>query len=193
MVMNSIFSSFMLLLTTSKLTLSTVFTFMRILLVPCILYSMMVQQWGMACLFFMLAALTDTIDGTLARWMHEETELGAYLDPVADKLLILSCYTTLLFTKTPLFTIPPWFVLAILGKELVLMAGALYVCFVKQSALLKPTKLGKLTMVMQVVFYWMALTCCLAAGSISRNLFSIFIYSLVSYVSGTYAVRIYRL
>lgn len=141
------------------ITLSTCFTLARIALIPCIIYGMLIHEWGAACILFSIAAITDVIDGALARFLQEETPLGAYLDPVADKLLLGSCYITLAFVDSPLFKIPRWFVVVVMLKELLLVLGALYVSFVKHAVSIRPTWLGKLTAAVQVIFIWWLFIC----------------------------------
>lgn len=135
------------------ITLSTYFTFARIVLVPFIIIAMFGQQWGVACVLFMIAASTDLIDGFLARYFHQQTLLGACLDPIADKLLILAVYFTLAFVHTPLFVIPSWFVFLVLCKELLLIIGFLVLFYSSGFTLsIQPTFLGKITMLAQVFF-----------------------------------------
>jgi cardiolipin synthase (CMP-forming) len=135
-----------------RLTLSTVLTLIRIGLVPFVVSSMIIGLWGWACGLFIAAALTDIADGYLARWLNERTFLGACLDPIADKLLVVSCFFTLAFVHTPLFGIPLWFVLLVLLKEIILIVGACIIYISKGSVEIRPTLLGKVTTVIQMSF-----------------------------------------
>ncbi len=135
-----------------KITIPTLFTLARIVLTPIIVAAMVMQYWGVAFILFVLAALTDMIDGNLARYYGEHTFLGACLDPIADKFLLLSCFFTLAFVQTPLFTIPIWFVLLVLCKEVVLIGAAILVYMLKGHIEVKPLLLGKLTAVVQMGF-----------------------------------------
>ena len=135
-----------------KLTLSSYITLLRILLSPLVVFMMMSSAWGMACVLFVIAALTDTLDGTLARLRNEKTFLGACLDPIADKILILSSFFTLAFFQSPLFAIPQWFVWTVLLKELLQISGALAVYLYKGYLEVEPTVLGKVTTVAQMGF-----------------------------------------
>lgn len=136
------------------ITISTAFTIARIIMVPFIIISMVRQDWVAACILFSLAAFTDVIDGTLARLLNEETKLGAYLDPLADKILLLSCYGTLLFINLSEFKIPRWFFAIILAKEFCLIVGSAYLGLIKKQINIVPTKLGKMATVLQVLFIW---------------------------------------
>lgn len=135
-----------------RITIPTLFTLLRLALIPCISIAMIFNQWGFSFFLFGLASVTDAIDGFLARLRNEKTFLGACLDAVADKLLIITCFATLAFVQSPLFSIPQWFVLVVLCKELLLLSGALYILLRNGRLEVKPTLLGKGTMLMQVCF-----------------------------------------
>lgn len=135
-----------------KITLSTLLTILRIILTPLIVGAMMTWQWGLACTLFIIAAITDFLDGNLARWRNERTFLGACLDPIADKLLILACFFTLACMRTPLFALPRWFVMLMLCKESLLILGVLGIYARKGHIEMQPTLLGKMTTMVQMCF-----------------------------------------
>lgn len=135
-----------------KITLSTVLTIIRIILVPIIVAAMVMHSWGVSFFLFVIAAITDCLDGTLARLLHQKTFLGAFLDPLADKFLILSCFFTLAFVQSPLFVIPKWFVWFVLCKEVLQLSGAVFVYLRKGHIEIRPTLLGKVTATAQMGF-----------------------------------------
>lgn len=135
-----------------RMTASTLLTIVRILLIPVIVGSMIFGQWGLAFWLFVFAALTDVLDGFFARLLNQQTFLGACLDPVADKFLILSVFFTIAFIKTPLFALPQWFVFLVLFKEFVQIGGACMIYLLKGHLVVRPTILGKLSMAMQTLF-----------------------------------------
>lgn len=135
-----------------RITIATLCTLLRIVLIPFIVGAMVLQQWGIAFLLFLVSSVTDVLDGWLARLLHDQTLLGASLDPVADKLLLISCFTTLAFVQSPLFGIPLWFVVTIVCKELLLIAGVLVFWSVQGFVYIRPTRLAKLTTFVQVCF-----------------------------------------
>jgi cardiolipin synthase (CMP-forming) len=135
-----------------RITIPTLFTLARIGLTPLIVLSMIASCWGCAFFFFVSASITDVIDGLLARYLNEKTFLGACLDPIADKLLLLSCFTTLAFVDTPSFHIPCWFVLFVVSKEVIHIAGATFIYVVKGHLDVRPTVLGKMTTFIQMGF-----------------------------------------
>lgn len=135
-----------------RITIPTLFTLLRIVLTPVIVMAMVYGFWSHAFFLFVSAALTDCFDGLCARVWNQKTFLGACLDPVADKVLILSCFAALAFVDTPLFHIPFWFVLLVLCKEIVQVAGAVFIYAVKGHLDVRPTLLGKTTTLVQMGF-----------------------------------------
>jgi len=135
-----------------RITLPTLFTLARIILVPFIVYAMVHQHWGIAFFLFLIASVTDVIDGNLARWLNQKTFLGACIDPIADKILLISCFATLAFFQAPLFSIPTWFVLLVVVKDTIIVFGGLAIFLVKGHLHVHPTILGKLTTFVQTCF-----------------------------------------
>ncbi len=135
-----------------KITIPTLFTIARIVLTPLIVLAMILQYWGIAFFLFVAAACTDLLDGGLARYWGEKTFLGACLDPIADKTLLLSVFFTLAFVQSPLFSIPKWFVWLVLCRELILIAGVVIFYLIKGYIEVKPLLLGKMTAVVQMGF-----------------------------------------
>jgi len=113
---------------------------------------MVKHSWGVAFVLILISSITDLLDGYIARNFNQKTFLGACLDPIADKLLVLSIYITLVFVQSPLFSIPIWFVILVLLKEILLISGVVFLFFKKGFLDIKPTLLGKLTMVVQILF-----------------------------------------
>jgi cardiolipin synthase len=138
--------------TEKRITIPTLFTLSRIVVIPIIIGAMVTSWWGSAFFFFVFACLTDVIDGLLARYLNEKTFLGACLDPIADKLLLISCFCTLAFISTPLFSVPRWFVLFVISKELIQLTGASIIYYMRGYLNVQPTMLGKTTTCIQMIF-----------------------------------------
>lgn len=135
-----------------KITISTFLTLIRFALIPFIVIAMIMQAWHIAFTLFIVAGITDVLDGWLARLLNQRTFLGAALDPLADKILMIAVFATLSFAQSPLFTIPHWFVMLVLIKELIQIAGAIYIYIRKGHLAIAPTWLGKSLGLAQTVF-----------------------------------------
>lgn len=142
-----------------RITIPTLFTIIRILLAPIIVIAMISNVWSIAFFFFVFACLTDLIDGFLARLLHEKTFLGAFLDPIADKLLLVSCFATLAFISTPLFSVPYWFVCFVMCKEVIQSIGAIIIYCQCGYLDIQPTLLGKTTTALQMIFIIWLFSC----------------------------------
>jgi cardiolipin synthase len=95
---------------------------------------------------FVLCVLSDAIDGALARVRGERTALGTFLDPAADKLLMVSTYITL----TYLGLIPAWAFITVVSRDLIILLGWSVVYILTGNSKVEPRLLGKLTTVMQM-------------------------------------------
>jgi len=172
-----------------RITVSTLFTLTRIVLTPCIVIAMVMHQWGVAFWLFLIAAFTDVADGNIARLFNQKTFLGACLDPIADKFLLISCFATLAFVQSPLFSIPLWFVLLVLCKELVIVVGSFSIYIARGHLEVQPTILGKITTFVQVLFiiwlfacyffHWLPIK---TYATMLGVLFFLIVFSLVQYV-----------
>lgn len=140
-------------------TLSTCLTIGRFFLTPFIVYAMATSAWKIAFLLFITAAFTDILDGFLARILRQETFLGALLDPLADKVLLISCFTTLACTHTLPFSIPSWFIYLLLVRETLIIGGFIYLFIKNKTITIEPTRLGKLTTVAHSLFIIWLFSC----------------------------------
>jgi cardiolipin synthase len=105
-----------------------------------------------AIVIFLIMAISDGIDGFLARRIHQVTKLGSFLDPLADKLLI-TCACLLLASKNAHvsgFLLPPTVVVLIIGKDLLLMIGFVIVYFMTSRFYIAPVFVGKLATALQL-------------------------------------------
>lgn len=142
-----------------RITVATMFTIGRIITTPFIIVAMSGQYWGVAFILFSAAAISDMIDGVLARYFGERTFLGACLDPIADKLLLVSCFFMLAFIKSPLFVLPRWFWFLLFSKELLQISGAVLIYGIKGHLEVKPLLFGKIVAVMQMIFIGWLFVC----------------------------------
>jgi cardiolipin synthase (CMP-forming) len=120
-------------------TVPNVITLLRIAAVPVVAWLIMQQRWEAACWLFLAAAVSDGIDGMLARWLNQMTQLGAALDTVADKAL--GVVTLVMLTLAD--AIPLWVTLAILLRDSIIVLGALSYRGMAGHLEIHPTWLGK--------------------------------------------------
>lgn len=142
--------------TNRLLTLPNILSIFRILLVP--VFLMMVTQgkaFG-ALAIFLLAGLTDLLDGFTARQLHQKTKIGALLDPAADKLLATSSYIVLSIPSlTLLNAIPIWLAITVISRDLLISGGAFLAFKLRGQKRFDPTIFGKASTVCQfsVIFF----------------------------------------
>ncbi|MDA8127639.1 MAG: CDP-alcohol phosphatidyltransferase family protein [Betaproteobacteria bacterium] len=119
--------------------LPNVVTLLRLAAVPGVGWLILHQRWEAACWLFVAAAVSDGVDGMLARWLDQLTQLGAALDSVADKALGLVTLVML----TQVGAIPLWVTLPILLRDTVIVLGALSYRGLAGHLEIRPTWLGK--------------------------------------------------
>src|SRR3990172_11235594 len=130
-------------------------TILRILFVPFFVI-LLAYGWKLtALLLFCLAGITDGVDGYIARTRKIKTELGSILDPLADKFLLISSFI-MLTVKNPKL-IPLWFTIILISRELLIVVGSVIIQFITNNFKAKPTILGKITTVLQVITVFIAL------------------------------------
>jgi CDP-diacylglycerol--glycerol-3-phosphate 3-phosphatidyltransferase len=108
---------------------------------------------------FALAAVCDGVDGYIARRYNQRSELGAILDPLADKLLLVSGIVLLSFDHSPyLQTIPLWLTGTIIGRDILLLVGLIVIQMMVGKVAVRPRILGKVATVLQmIVLLWVLL------------------------------------
>jgi cardiolipin synthase len=121
-------------------------TLIRMLLVPFILISMIYEQHDVALYLVLAAALTDGIDGLVARHFNLQTRLGAYLDPIADKIFLTSTF----FVQSLTGRIPWWLTILVLSRDAIILLTALVTALATQIRDFPPNMLGKVNTAFQI-------------------------------------------
>jgi cardiolipin synthase len=153
-----------------RLTVPTFLTGIRFVLTPCIAVSIFYEYWAFCLLLFCLSAISDLLDGFIARRYNQKTKLGACLDPLADKFLIITTFLMLALKKNPYFPIPLWFVAIVSIKDFLLVVGSLFIFSINNEVSVKPSVLGKVTMALQVAaLIWFLGASWLGYGSLLIN------------------------
>ncbi len=131
----------------NKRDIPNIISIVRIVLVVPIAYFLWSQNYLVALLLFIVGGLSDGLDGFLARRYNWETDLGVMLDPMGDKLMMLSAYLLLGWHGL----IPWWLVIVVVSRDLILVFGTLlYRKFIGQAKL-KPLFISKLNTVFQIL------------------------------------------
>ena len=126
------------------LTVANQLTLLRLLLVPVFALFMLYRMPGWALLTFAVAGGTDAIDGLVARRLGQPTTLGAWLDPVADKLLVATMLVTLTWPGlAPIVPLPLWLTVLVLSRDIAIVLAVTIVNLAVSRRTFKPSFLGK--------------------------------------------------
>ncbi|MBI3601418.1 MAG: CDP-alcohol phosphatidyltransferase family protein [Candidatus Omnitrophica bacterium] len=171
-----------------SLTFANKVTVGRILLVPFFIATVLslsperpYLRW-VALGLFLTAVISDVIDGYIARMHHQKTKAGAILDPLADKMLLISAFTCLYIRRGNFEEIvfPLWFVVAIISRDIILLLGAMIIQLITGQLEIEANRSGKTTAFLQIVcilgmllqwsftriFWYMALIATIISGVI---------------------------
>ena len=132
----------------SALNPANLLTVLRFCMVPMVIVAIVNTQWSLAFVLFVTAGVTDAVDGFVARHFNMRTELGAYLDPLADKALLVSIYVTLAVSGA----IPSWIAVLVVSRD-VMIVGAVIVSWLMSNPVeINPLKLSKANTLAQISF-----------------------------------------
>ncbi len=127
--------------TTTMLNLPNYLTLIRIAAIPLFLVLLSSRLYNYTLLVFLIGGITDALDGPVARFTNQRTRLGAYLDPLADKLLIISSLVVL----TLIDGVPAWLTILVLSRDVIVTVGYGTVYFVVEERMeIQPSTLGKI-------------------------------------------------
>ncbi len=135
------------------LTLPNLLTVARLGLVPMIAYLLVAHNFKAAFVCFMLAGITDLADGILARRLDQKSPFGAWLDPAADKALIVIIFTLL----TALGVVPHWLLIMVALRDILIVAGIADLYIAGKPPLIKPLLISKLNTLVQIIYLAMVL------------------------------------
>lgn len=128
-------------------------TILRILLVPAFIAAVMYYRLNVALGIFIVACITDALDGYLARKRNEKTDIGAILDPIADKLLLVSAFISFsMVSGLPSYIKMPLYVpIVIISRDALILGGAVVIFLIKGDLKVKPSVSGKITTFFQMI------------------------------------------
>ena len=144
------------------LTLANQITILRIMLIPAFVLLIVYGYLGAALAIFLLAGATDALDGLIARWTRHQTSIGAWLDPMADKLLLVTTFVVLTLPQVELTNhVPIWLTVLVISRDVVIVAVVAIVNLAVGPRTFRPSSLGKaatatfiLTNIVIMYFNW---------------------------------------
>lgn len=129
------------------MTIPNFLTILRVLLTPVLVILLLEERLSEALFVFIIAGVTDGLDGLIARLYKQKSRLGAFLDPLADKLLLATTYVLLAFQSM----VPSWLTVIVLSRDVLIVLGV-FVLFMQDLPFeIKPTLASKLTTCTQII------------------------------------------
>jgi len=138
-------------------TLPNVLTIFRMALTPVFVSLLFYQKFVWALAAFVVAGITDGLDGLLARRFQQQSELGRILDPIADKMMLVTSFVVLSMRgvfPTPLpkhLPVPFWVTITVISRDIFILVGAVAINMVSGFRAFRPSFLGKVSTVVQIV------------------------------------------
>lgn len=139
------------------ITLPNVLTVFRMALTPVFVSLLFYQKFVWALTVFIVAGITDGLDGLLARRFQQQSELGRILDPIADKMMLVASFVVLSMRgvfPTPLpkhLPVPFWVTITVISRDIFILVGAVAINMVSGFRAFQPSFLGKVSTVVQIV------------------------------------------
>jgi len=136
------------------LNIPNTLTLIRIVIVPLFVIALLYGYYRAALALFVVATFTDFLDGMIARKTGQKTPLGAFLDPLADKVILLTSFIIFAYLKW----IPKWLVIIVISRDLILILGWVLLYIVYGTAKVEVLYLGKITIASQFILIVYTLT-----------------------------------
>jgi len=135
------------------INLPNLLTLSRIVLTPFIVYAILLGQPGLSLGLMVVAGISDMLDGAIAKRFNQFTIVGSYMDPIADKLLLIGCIVALFIVNQ----VPLYLFLAVIFRDVIIVGGALTYELVTHKLKMEPTFLSKATTVAQILYVLVAM------------------------------------
>ena len=168
------------------MNLPNILTLMRVLLTPLFVILIINKYFGWALFTFAVAGITDGLDGLIARLTHQRTELGAYLDPIADKLLTFAAFISLAIIEM----IPSWLVVIVITRDIMILVGFLVMFLTNHHPKINPSLLSKMTTTFQIITILLALLAGFSATFLRLSTLAYYVTGIITVLSGTQYVYI---
>lgn len=135
------------------MTIPNLITIARLIMVPIVIVMIMQQRWAAAFILFVVAGISDAVDGFIARHFDMRSEFGAYIDPLADKSLLVSIYVALAIVGA----IPSWLAIVVVSRDAMIVSAVLLSWVMSRPVEIKPIIVSKLNTAAQIGFAAFAL------------------------------------
>jgi len=168
------------------MNLPNILTLTRVLLIPVFVILIINKYFEWALLTFTIAGITDGLDGLIARLTHQRTELGAYLDPIADKLLTFAAFISLAIIEM----IPSWLVVIVITRDIIILIGFLVMFLTNYHPKINPSFLSKMTTTFQIVTILFALLAGLFPAFKQLSMLAFYGTGIITILSGTQYIYI---
>ncbi len=166
-------------------TIPNLLSLLRMGLIPVFIISILHGLPKEAVLIFLVAGLTDALDGLIARFWSQQSALGAYLDPMADKLLLVSAYATLAVPGVyPGVPIPVWVAVLVITRDVLIVVVSLVMYLAIGVSKFRPTKISKLTTTVQVGAVVLVLLSGLTEGLDTVTRLAVILVAVLTVLSG---------
>jgi cardiolipin synthase len=129
------------------MTIANALTLLRLCLIPLIVVMIHEQRFMLATVIFIIAGITDALDGYLARKLDQRTEIGAYLDALADKSLIAACFIALVSVQL----VPFWLVVLVIFRDLMIVGAVAIAWLMHNPIAIEPLPVSKANTAAQIV------------------------------------------
>jgi cardiolipin synthase (CMP-forming) len=164
------------------MNLPNLLTLSRILLIPLFVILIINKNFGWALVTFAVAGITDGVDGLVARLTRQRTELGAYLDPIADKLLLSAAFITLAIDKI----LPSWLTVIVITRDVIILLGFFVFILTNHRPKMQPSFISKITTGFQITTILLALLRAYVPGLTTAFQWTIYGTTLFTILSGTH-------
>jgi len=136
------------------MTLPNLITTLRIILTPIFVIYLMRENFLAALVVFIIAGLSDGADGLIARWFNQKSKMGAFLDPLADKILLVAAFVVLSVRHF----IPSWLTVMAISRDILILLGVLIMFLNRMDIAIRPSIVSKVTTCLQLGTVFMVLS-----------------------------------
>ncbi|MBI4691383.1 MAG: CDP-alcohol phosphatidyltransferase family protein [Nitrospirae bacterium] len=166
------------------LNLPNTLTIARIVIIPLFITAVLYGRYDYALYLFIIAALTDTLDGLIARLTNQKTVLGTFLDPLADKFLLVTSFIVFSINGW----LPKWLTITIISRDIIVITGWLLIYLITHTSKVEPTITGKTAIAMQLILLCYVLLDVNIASLPDIHTVLIWITAVVTIISGLHYI-----